>query len=425
MDAVALEARLQSLLSNPAAEPSRRRSVPPSLPSSWSPTPPPDLEAEAKRIDLLEEESRNLLEQDGCPPCYPSDPSFSMRNPSEEYKGIISYWLDSSSSRCPLNGQWEDWCQFRRYQEKNRRYYAQRFAQFSELFRERRRRHNLPEDVCPRFNFKEQTRQENWVEFQDWHLRRAEEFEKNAETESKNLHSATEKLQALEKSQGLADPEQLDYAKHLQNVYIYKEWLVNDNMGLHKNLMLPWIEQERIKMRVNDESAIVDDINVIPNTPTRSTRNRKLRVPSVLDSARSAISKRDSRKRNLRSQRPGRSMRPEESTFDVRTSESSITQMRNLLREGPQGTRENASVRALHPQKVTKSVKRDSKSKQQAHIDASPRLLPPSRKVDQRMLKPRERPSRSRFMYEDPTEDLVTKSGRVSRRPKRPGFVSR
>lgn len=439
MDADALHARLEAVLS----------SVPPIGPRallsprwSWSTgqtTPPPDIEEERKVWHQMEDEARNLLEQDGCPPCYPPDPSYSVQNPLEEYREIISYWEGSFAPNGggALNHQWVDWCKFHKFQEMNRRHYAQRFTQFTGAVCERRGRYNLSEDVCLRLNPKEQTRQETWVEFQDYHLHYYECFEKDAETESKNLDTATEKLRELE----LAGPKlevfgpklpfdrpERETIMHSQMVARYRLAHAHERMKGHKKLLLPWIERERVKMTVTTQSAAADDIKVIRKTPTRSTRNRKSSVRSIPDSIQSAVSKRNSQKRSLRSQRPELSSpRPKESTFDLRPSESTITQKRDLpsKEESRTKTRGSVSRRALHPHKVTKPIKKINKSKQQANnIDASSRLMPPSRKLDQRKPKPRGKPPRSSFTHQNLTEDSVTNCGRVSRKPKRPRFIS-
>ena len=453
MDPDALHARLQAALLSTSVNERFARSAPPS-PSSTAPTttPPPDLEAEAKLWHEMEDEARNLLEQDGCPPCYPPDPSFSVQNPPEEYRGITSYWdWFAPTGGGALHAQWEDWCKFRNFQERNRRYYApQRFEQFTKAVRERRRRHNLSEDdVCLRLNAKEQTRQENWIEFQDYHLRFYEDFEKKAETESKNLETETAKLP------GLAGSE-LEIATHNQMAYRYRLAFANEKMELHQQRLLPWIERERIKMTVITQSAPADDIR---KTPTPSTRNRskssKIRSgPNVVPSSTVSKRKPESRTRSLRNQQPEllQSPRPKESTTCdfFKASESAITLQTHNNNHLPHEKEEPrrtitargsaaASPRALHPQKVTNpvKVKNFGKSKQQQaniNIDASPRrrLLPLSRKVDQRKLKPKLKekppppPPRSRFMYQNLTEEdlLVTKSGRVSKRPTRSGFVA-
>ena len=339
-----------------------------------------------------------------------------MRKTPEEYREIISYWdTFPSSEGGALCAQWEDWSKFRTFQGKNRRYYTQRFAQFTKKVRERRRRHNLPEDICLRFNPQEQTRLENWVEFQDYHLHVHEDLEKKVEAESKDLEAATEKLQ------GAVDSE-FELATKCEEACNVRLASAIQKMESHEKLLLPWIERQRMKM-ITTQFATTDNINGIQREPTPRTRNRTPKVRSVLNPVRSAVSKPDLRKPSLRNRRPELSPRPEESTFDSKTSQSNTTQTRHLRRQEPQKTRRSAPFRPVHSQKVTKPVKRDSKSKRPANLDSSPRLLPQSRKAEQRKPKQRGRPLGSRSVHQDLTVDFVTKNGRTSRRPKRPGFI--
>lgn len=424
VDPDALHARLEAALLSTSvsgrfarsAPPSFQSTAPPSSPSTApTPTPPPDLEARAKLWHEMEDKAHNLMEQDGCPPCHPPDPSFSVQNPPEEYRGMISYWdWFASTEGGALHAQWEDWCKFRSLQERNRRYYAQKFEQFTKVVRERRRRHNLSEDdVNLRLNAKEQTRQENWIEFQDYHLRYHEDYEKKVEIESKNLETETKKLS------GLADSE-LEIAKHNQMAYRYRLGLANERMELHQQRLLPWIERQRIKMTTvpTQPAATPDDISVIPicKPSTPSTRNNRRKPPKMRSSpansvpSTSAISKRESsRKRSLKIKEPPP----------------------KTARESDASSRRG---RALHPHSqnmvVTKPVKISKKKihqskKQQANIniDAASRLLPKPRKKPPPALA-----GGSRVAYQDQnlteTKDAVTKSGRVSRRPRRSGFVS-
>ena len=411
VNAVALQARLESLSSVPAAGPSLPSPSP--SPSSTAPTTPPDHENDLKRGHLLEEQARHLLEQDGCPPCCPSDTLFPVRNPPEQYRGIILYWdTFPSSEGGVLCAQREDWYRFRSFQEKNRRYYKQRFARFTNAVRERRMRHHLSEAVGPRSNPEDQTRVETWVEFQDYHLHAHEDFEGKVEGESQRLHAVTENLQSLVGSE-------LELAARCQEAYSVRLASAIQKVELHKKHLLPWIERQRIQM-VAAQSAAINDTRGIRRTPVPGTLKRKPKVHSALAPVRSAVSKPNPRKRSLRIQRSKESRMPEDSAFSLSDSESSKSQMPHLRRKESQKT----PLRPFCPQKVTKSVKKDRKSKRRADIDTPPRLSPRSREVEQWKPKQSERTSNLRPVHRHLTEHVVTKSGRTSRRPKRLGFIS-
>lgn len=55
-------------------------------------TTPVDDEEENEETRLLEAQARKGLENEGCPPCYPSYLDILLRAPPEEYQTIISYW---------------------------------------------------------------------------------------------------------------------------------------------------------------------------------------------------------------------------------------------------------------------------------------------------------------------------------------------
>ena len=370
-----------------------------------------------RRRQLLEEQARNLLEQDGCPPCYPPDPAFSVRNPPEEYRGIISYW-DSNpfSDGGALHAQRRDWDNFRRFQETNRRYYKQQFDRFTNAVRERRRRHHLSEDIRLCSNPKEQTRLETWVEFQNYHLHFHEELEKKAKVESQNLQNARENVQR-------AVDSELKLAVRNEEAYSVRLATAIEKMESHEKHVLPWIEQQRIKMGTA-LSAIADNTNSNRSAPVPGTRNRKLKVRSVLNPVRSAVSKPDPQKRSLRIQRSELSSRPEDCSANFGTSQSNISQMPNLPGKERPRIRGSKRLRPLGPQKVIKPVKRDKNPKRRANKDTSLPQSPQSRRAEQCKPKQGGRPPRRKPEHQHLTADLVTKSGRISRRPKQPGFIS-
>ena len=83
-----------------------------SLPSdegSRHPTPPPP-SVEALRV--LEEEARETLEANRCPPCYPPDTGYPLQDPHEDYREIIQFWEGPSRQETALCAQRQDWLRF-------------------------------------------------------------------------------------------------------------------------------------------------------------------------------------------------------------------------------------------------------------------------------------------------------------------------
>ncbi|KAK0768226.1 hypothetical protein LTR75_018240, partial [Friedmanniomyces endolithicus] len=143
-------------------------------------TPPPDEEEDEEDSRVLEAQARQALESDGCPPCYPSYLDVPVRNPPEEYRQIIDYWQSfSSTDDVVLCAQRSDWRKFRESQQRLRqRYWKRPFSIYLDEIRERRRAHGLDGNVHLLLDSQQQTRQQNWTEFQDYHLRLYEWQEK-------------------------------------------------------------------------------------------------------------------------------------------------------------------------------------------------------------------------------------------------------
>jgi hypothetical protein len=70
-----------------------------------------DEEAELEEARRFEAESRQKLESEGCPPCYPPDLDVSMlQNPPEECQAIVGYWRSFVGAHdTPLTRQFREW----------------------------------------------------------------------------------------------------------------------------------------------------------------------------------------------------------------------------------------------------------------------------------------------------------------------------
>ena len=405
VDAAALQARLQSLSSLPTTGPSILPLSPP-LSSTASTTPPPDPEEDSR----LEQEARNVLERDGCPPYYPYDSSYYLeKNSPEKYEGINLYW---DTYACGEGGvlctQLQDWRNFRSYQERHRRYYIRRFDfdRYLEIARERRRRHRLVPEVRFHRNPKEQTRLETWVEFQNYHLHYQEEFEKRVEVETQGLRTAERDLKG-------AVEHKLDRARSEKSAYSYRLARATEKMELHKKHILPWIEQQRIDM-----VATANEISDSHKLSTSNTRKRKPEIRSVLKPIRSAVTKPAQRRRSPRIQQSKPSPISEDPTSSHVYPQNTKSPMLHVRKSKRQKTKEEAPLRPLHPHKVTKPIQKSRKPTRRHEKDTQI-----NREIQSRSNHGR-RPPRSRSAQQHVIEGYVTKSGRTLRRRGLCGFIS-
>ncbi|KAK0330971.1 hypothetical protein LTR94_030730, partial [Friedmanniomyces endolithicus] len=136
-------------------------------------TPPPLIgEERDEESRLLEAQARQDLESEGCAPCYPPHLEVPVRHPPEEYRQIIEYWQSLGfTDDVVLCAQRSDWRKFRHYQRLQRQYYRKKpFGLLEAEVRERRQRNGLDDDVQLLPDPRQQNRQQDWIEFQDFHL---------------------------------------------------------------------------------------------------------------------------------------------------------------------------------------------------------------------------------------------------------------
>ncbi|KAI9670780.1 MAG: hypothetical protein M1817_003891 [Caeruleum heppii] len=119
------------------------------------------------------EKNRNayysLIEEGGIP-SHPVDLGVSVLEEPGEYKDIASYWERQISGSAAFCAQLQLWRKFRGYQQRMRRYFIQRdrFPEYQQSVSARRRRHGLEGDVDLREEVNQQSKMENWVEYQDY-----------------------------------------------------------------------------------------------------------------------------------------------------------------------------------------------------------------------------------------------------------------
>lgn len=367
-------------------------------------TPPLDDEAEDNESREMEAKARKTMETEGCPPCYPTHLEIPLREPPEKYQAIISYWKSfPGTGDVVLRAQLSDWKRFRRFQNEVRRYYRHRnFSDFVNQVRERRRRHELGGSVCLRLDL-QQSRLATWIEFQNWHLQRLEGFEKKRDKLRKEL----DEVQGEVKDTGATE-----VAEACEQELEYAEWVLKRH-----NTLLHWIEQERLvidtrcstlvkKQDRNNQDAALKAVQRASST----THRRKQPEPyTVLGKVR--VSKAKRRKPS----RPRQKLKIPESepgVEDLDSPESNTPQAPKRRERKPRRTK-TETLHQLRPQRV---------SKIRQLIDAnmkSPRRARQKRFPDQSRSNSRWAPQRLQHSQ----LDVKTRSGRLSRRPERLGFL--
>ena len=143
-------------------------------------------------------------------PCYPIELGFDIFD-NEQYKDILEYWQrERSSGRLIFSAQLDEWKEFRRCQQRDRRIYVPRnwFHKFEEFLREGRRKYGLDGDSHLREEVTEQSKLDDWMEYQYYKLREYERFEERLQKVQEKLvfrrkALAEEGFSAFEEIEGL------------------------------------------------------------------------------------------------------------------------------------------------------------------------------------------------------------------------------
>ena len=367
-------------------------------------TPPLDEEVENNTSRSIESQARKVLENEGCPPCYPTYLEIPLRDPPQKYRPITSYWKSfPGTGDVVLRAQLSDWKRFREFQKAVRRYYRHRtFSEFLDQVRERRRKHGLGGNACLRFDL-EQSPLETWFEFQDWHLQHLEGFEKNRNELRNALDNAGQEAEG-----GGAAEEAEAYRQDLEHA----EWELKRH-----NTLLHWTEQERLARDseyptpVEEENP--DDWDATPRAVRSASasgrRKRQLEAPAVLGPVR--VSKVKRGKRNTPRQER-KTIESDPGIEDLDTAESSISQAPQRRDSKPRRTKTETALYRHGSQRV---------SKRKRFADANART--------RRMTRQKRSPDQARYNRGPPPQwprprhvNVITRFGRVSRRPERWGF---
>ncbi|KAL9103375.1 MAG: hypothetical protein Q9163_001587 [Psora crenata] len=255
-----------------------------------TPTPCLDSEEEDEESRLFEAQARKDLESYGCPPCYPSHFSVPVRDPPEEYRPLIEYWQSTGGRDVPLCAQICDWRKFRAFQLRMRAYYPEeRFSIYMDRARERRRRHGLDGDVHLLLDSEQQTQKQNWIEFQGYHCKKHEEFVKEREKfeQMKNDDTQTKAADTDHASFERAKINRLAIAERLR---------YNEKCRRKHEVLLGWIEQQRLAMNVQPQTPIEEDshgqnaasevVRTVSTCQNRSKRPGRRGAGQTLDRAR-------------------------------------------------------------------------------------------------------------------------------------------
>lgn len=401
-----------------------------------------------------EAEARGRLEEAEIPPCYPPEvelpgaPHVDITLVPNELRNIVTYFYAKLGD--VLYTQWVEWEQFRRWQWQQRRRRGKdrsRIELERELeseVRERRRLHGLGEvDVRLRYDWQQQTRLENWIEFQDYQLFRHEKLQeqlvKDKELVERERDPQTRAQRALEKIP--SDPVRAYYTdlrraeEHLQSS--------ERSLGFHK-LLLDWVEQQRTRMAAEQLQPLGDKVGAdMPRTLRRSSRqqrpNRQHHRPQVT-LGNSGISKPVARRRKAvpgKGSAPGingGSSRPrcptcdrpaagaESSKSETRPRGSDVrSQTAPAAVQDPSPPRTQVSARRSRRQKKseTRGDGQDLILRRQvgsSKVSKVARLTPSK---GERAMPRRKGLRVPRLSASAPVVDVLTRSGRVSRRPVR------
>ena len=372
-------------------------------------TPPLDEEEENEESRLLEAQARKELENDGCLPCYSLDLEFPLRNPPEKYQPIIGYWQSFLGiDDVVLRAESSDWWKFRMSQSRVRRRFRNKpFSEYINEVCERRQRHKLNGNVRLLLDPKQQSRLENWVEFQNYHFQGLEGFEKKRDRLKRELDDARRKA-------GDTDPAVSERAA--EDVEAIQQLLEDAEQDLRRHkVLLQWIKQERRSMDPGCPTLIEEDDNdqdaVSKAVRTTSTRDRRMRRPEasvVLGKVR--VSKAKPKKRNGPK---APQFKPAIQGSDA-TTQSSIPQALKRRETKPRHSKEERPLRQLRPQKVSKA-KRFADASVKSMSVTPPRSAGQTRSLDRAGLKRRPAPQRRQLVG----KNVLTRSGRISKRPVR------
>ena len=218
-------------------------------------TPPVDEDETNEEGRRLEAKARKGLEDDGCPPCYPSELEIPLRNREipQEFRAIVKYWISElRGDDVVLCAQASDWRGFRKYQLNRCQYRKKHFDEFIDKIRERRRRHGLSDDIRLLPDPRQQGRLENWIEFEDYHLKKLEQTEAERDQRKQML----EDNRRLSRDMNISECER-ERARKNAEILEYRSESDEFSIERHK-VLLHWVDQQRQTM---DSTSSHEEVN--------------------------------------------------------------------------------------------------------------------------------------------------------------------
>ncbi|KAI4230584.1 MAG: hypothetical protein L6R40_007996 [Gallowayella cf. fulva] len=309
-------------------------------------TPPPDEEEDDEESRVLEAQARQDLESDGCPPCYPPHLDVPVRNPPEEYRQIIEYWQSfSSTDDVVLCAQRSDWRKFRQAQRRLRHHYRNKsFSIFVDEVRGRRRAHSLDDNVHLLLDPQQQSRQQNWTEFQDYHLQLHEWQEKKRDGLQKDLDNT-------QKEAGDTDMEGSEHAAQQERAIHQRLEYAETTLRWHE-VILSWIEQCRLAMDPLPPTPVEKGSGYQNPSSNRQRRSKRPNTLAVLGKV--TVSKSTPKGQNIRTRTIKTTISTPISVDSAVTIPSSTQQMPKRREIKPRRAKEKALGQLL-PQRVAKA----------------------------------------------------------------------
>lgn len=317
-------------------------------------TPPPaDQEEEDEDTRHHEVEARKKLEGYGCPACYPPYLDVPLRDPPTEYASIIGYWQSlSTTGDVVLCAQLGDWEKFRTFQQRVRSRYLN-LNDYVDRVRERRRNRDLGGDVCLKLNTEQQSRLENWTEYQAYHLQGLATLEQKLEKFKQELEETREKAQHPDPTVSERATNDVDAVQ--QDIDYFERKLK------YHNVLLEWIEQQRRTMSAGkpitfpeaNEQRHAEAIQDVTST-RRRPKSMRSDPPVVLGNVR--VTKGRPKKENSKIHNPNRKSTPKPAIQVAKAVPQGNTPQATKYRlTRSQGTNEGTTLEQRWPQKVSKA----------------------------------------------------------------------
>ena len=353
---------------------------------------------------MLEAQARQDLENDGCPPCYPPSLDVPVRNPPDEYRQIIEYWQSfSSTDDVVLCAQRSDWRIFRQSQRHLRhRYRNGSFGIFLDKVRERRRAHGLDDNAHLLLNLQQQNRQQNWIEFQDYHLKIHERQEKKRDGLQKDWDN-------IGKEAGETDMEGSEYTAQQEIAIHQRLEYAETTLRWHK-VILGWIEQYRLAMNPLPPTPVDKGSGDMNRPSNRQRRSKRQDTLAILGKVR--VSKPTPKLQSIRTRTSKATISKPISVDSAVTIQSSTQQQMPKLREiKPRRAKEKALGQLL-PQRV-------AKANRFANTGTQPRSR--TQCSGDRQIRDQARPQRRSATQQlhPMSRTIKTRSQRISREPVR------